>query len=64
MNLSEESFSENIDKNENGKYIIKAKLDSSDPKYIRLSNLRIRDQLFVDVLQVFYMNFNENIETS
>ena len=64
MNLSEESFSENIDKNENGKYIIKAKFDSSDPKYIRLSNLRVRDQLFIDELQVFYMNFNENIDTS
>ena len=63
-NLSEESFSENIDKNEDGKYIIKAKLDSSDPKYLRLSNLRVRDQLFIDELQVFYMNFDENIDTS
>ena len=29
-----------------------------------MKNLRVRDQLFVDELQVHYTNFNENIEDS
>ena len=37
---------------------------NEDPKFVRLKNLRVRDQLFVDELQVHYTNFNENIEDS
>ena len=64
LNLSEESFADNIQTNENGKYFISNKLSNEDPKFIRLKNLRVRDQLFVDELQVHYTNFNENIEDS
>ena len=64
LNLSEESFSENIFQDDKGKYIIRAKLDKADPQFSRLANLRIRDQLFIDELQVFYMNFDENIDSS
>ena len=64
LSLSEESFSENIFQDEKGKYTIKTKLNKSDPKFIRLNNLRVRDQLFIDELQVFYMNFDENIDSS
>ena len=64
LNLSEESFSENIFQDEVGKYIIRARLDKTDPKFTRLKNLRIRDQLFIDELQIFYMNFDENIDSS
>ena len=40
-----------IDNDEDGKYFIKAKLDSSDPKYLRLSNLNFFFGMTFDFMQ-------------
>ena len=64
INLSEESFNEYIAINKNKKYEIVKKLNENDPKYLRLTNLRVRDQMFIDELQYNYKAFDDEISNS
>ena len=64
LNLSEESFNEYIGINKNKKYEIVKKLNENDPKYLRLTNLRIRDQMFIDELQYNYKAFDDEVSNS
>ena len=64
ISLSEESFKEYIAINKSKKYEIVKKLNENDPKYIRLTNLRVRDQMFIDELQYNYKAFDDEISNS
>ncbi len=64
ISLSQESFNEYIEINKNKKYEIIKKLNENDPKYLRLTNLRIRDQMFIDELQYNYKAFDDEIFNS
>jgi len=59
--FSPESFSEYLTKS-NGKYDLVGLPDDEDPMWKRVKAIKVREQFFVDTLQIHYQKFNTQVE--
>jgi hypothetical protein len=60
--FSPDAFSEYIEESPDGQYSVKRLPALNDPQYQRIENIKLRDQLFVDVLQDYYVGFTNSME--
>lgn len=61
--FSPEAFSEFLVTDDNGYYQLERLPADNDPMLERIESIRLRDQMFVDVLQDYYRGFVSNMET-
>ena len=60
--FSPEAFSDHIETNRRGEYVIKRLPAQNDPTLERIRQIRQRDYMFVDTLQDYYVSFENDME--
>ncbi len=61
-NFSPEAFSDHIETDRRGNYVIKRLPAENDPTLERINRIRQRDNMFVDTMQDYYVSFEEDME--
>ena len=64
QSFSPEAFGEYLIQDEPGIYRINSLPAANDPAFKRIREIQLRDQLFVDVLQTYYLGFSDNMDAS
>lgn len=59
--FSPDAFAEYVEEDPNGQYSVNRLPALNDPQYQRIENIKLRDQLFVDVLQDYYVGFTDSM---
>ena len=60
--FSPDAFSDHIEENRRGHYVIKRLPAENDPTLERIRQIRQRDHMFVDTLQDYYVSFENDME--
>lgn len=60
--FSPEAFSDHIETDRRGHYVIKRLPAQNDPTLERIRKIRQRDNMFVDTMQDYYMSFEDDME--
>ena len=56
------AFSDYLDKDENGNWLLQRLPASNDPTLVRITRIQQRNEFFVDVVQDYYRTFNGNMQ--
>lgn len=59
--FSPDAFDGYLEKNRKGNYLIMRLPAEDDPMLVRVREIRDRDQMFIDTLQEYYVNFDEQM---
>jgi hypothetical protein len=64
QNFSPKAYSDLLIKDSRNKYQLKGKPDRDDPMMLRINNIQLRDQMFIDTMQTHYDGFSSDMTSS